>query len=245
MSETIEDNCKLNRGLPAVSVGKVPGDSGFTARLSDGDANSLYVRWGGKRAFDVIVSATILLVIAPLLLVIFVATALQDGFPIFFKHRRIGRNGQSFGCIKFRSMVRDSDAQLTRLFETCPASRIEWRDTQKLRRDPRVHAVGNLLRKSSLDELPQLFNVLRGEMSLVGPRPIVVAEVDRYGAKFHHYTAVRPGITGLWQVSGRSDVGYDKRVALDCTYVRSIGFVSDMRILAKTGWVVLIGRGSC
>lgn len=245
MSDTIEANSKVNRVPSAVKPGRTIVDAGFTARVSEGEAHSFYVRSGGKRAFDIVVSASILLALSPLLLLIVVAAALQDGFPVFFKHRRIGRNGQSFGCLKFRSMVRDSDAQLARLLETCPASRKEWRDTQKLRRDPRVHAVGNLLRKSSLDELPQLFNVLRGEMSLVGPRPIVTAEVDRYGARFHHYTAVRPGITGLWQVSGRSDVGYDKRVALDCTYVRSIGFVSDMRILAKTGWVVLIGRGSC
>ncbi|BDA83381.1 hypothetical protein Sa4125_09230 [Aureimonas sp. SA4125] len=183
--------------------------------------------------------------LAPILLIISVAVAVQGGVPILFRHRRIGVGERTFDCLKFRSMVRDSEAQLQNLLQTCPASRKEWEETQKLRRDPRVHTVGNILRKSSLDELPQLINVLRGEMSLVGPRPIVAAEIPRYGDKYEIYTSVRPGLTGLWQVSGRSDVGYGERVALDVQYTQSIGLWSDLRILAKTAWVVVAGRGSC
>lgn len=218
---------------------------GPVSLASDVADRSFYVRSGGKRMFDIVVASSLLLFLMPIMLVIAVAVAIQGGLPVLFSHKRIGQGESTFGCLKFRSMVRDADVQLAHLLQTDPASRREWEETQKLRVDPRVHAVGNLLRKSSLDELPQLFNVLRGEMSLVGPRPIVAAEVIRYGKQFRHYTAVRPGLTGLWQVSGRSDVGYGERVAFDIEYVQAIGFWSDMRVLVKTAWVVVAGRGSC
>lgn len=204
---------------------------------------SRYAQWGLKRFLDVTIALSALIFLAPLLALIAVALLVQDGYPIHFRHTRIGRNGERFGCLKFRSMVRDADAQLRKVLEESPAARAEWAETQKLRRDPRIHFVGSLLRKSSLDELPQLVNVLRGEMSIVGPRPIVAEEMERYQDKLALYLAVRPGVTGLWQVSGRNDVSYERRVAMDAEYVRRMSLRHDLFIVLKTGWVVIAGKG--
>jgi lipopolysaccharide/colanic/teichoic acid biosynthesis glycosyltransferase len=141
-------------------------------------------------------------------------------------------------------MVPDADAVLTKYLETHPELKEEWLRDQKLRNDPRITRTGRFLRKTSLDELPQLWNVLRGEMSLVGPRPIVEAEIERYGANFALYTRVLPGLTGLWQVSGRNDTTYPERVALDSYYVRNWSVWLDLYILARTVWVVLAGKGA-
>jgi len=208
-----------------------------------GSARPRYAEWGLKRVLDVTIALTALLFLAPLLALIAIALIVQDGYPIHYRHTRIGRNGERFGCLKFRSMVRDADAQLRKLLEESPAARAEWAETQKLRRDPRIHFVGSLLRKSSLDELPQLINVLRGEMSIVGPRPIVAEEMERYQDKLALYLAVRPGVTGLWQVSGRNDVSYDRRVSMDAEYVRSMSLGHDLFIVLKTGWVIFAGKG--
>jgi len=162
-----------------------------------------------------------------------------DGRPIFFGHYRVGRNGQLFRCLKFRTMVRDAQPILDQLLRDDPAARAQWEREQKLDNDPRITPIGQLLRRTSLDELPQLFNVLRGEMALVGPRPITVPELERYGATRWHYLNVLPGMTGLWQVSGRNDVSYEERVLLDRRYVELRGLWADLAILVRTVKVVL------
>jgi len=186
----------------------------------------------------------VLIFFAPVMLLVALLIKLQDGGPILFGHTRIGYGGRSFKCLKFRSMVVDADARLQALLQSDPGARIEWERDHKLRHDPRVTAFGDFLRRSSLDELPQLFNVLRGEMSLVGPRPIVEAEKARYGRYFDLYCKVRPGITGLWQVSGRSSVSYRRRVALDVAYSRGRCLKLYFRILFATAPAVLARRGA-
>ena len=197
-----------------------------------------------KRSLDVLLAVLAIIFLAPLLFVITAAVYLQDGGPILFFHTRIGRGGKLFKCLKFRSMAVDAQARLDAYLERDLRARAEWARDRKLRSDPRITPVGRFLRRSSLDELPQLLNVLRGDMSLVGPRPIVEAEAVKYGGCFHYYCAVRPGITGLWQVSGRNDVSYDIRVALDTEYVRSIGLWLDLKIIALTIPAILMRRGS-
>jgi lipopolysaccharide/colanic/teichoic acid biosynthesis glycosyltransferase len=197
-----------------------------------------------SRVVDVALAGGVLIFFAPLMLVIALLIWLQDGSGPFFGHRRIGRGGREFACLKFRSMVPNAEAKLNALLAADAQARREWQAEQKLRNDPRVTPLGDFLRRSSLDELPQLINVLRGDMSIVGPRPIVRAEVGRYGRSFDAYCAVRPGITGLWQVSGRSDVSYRRRVALDRLYVRTRSLWRDLGILAMTLPAVLLRRGS-
>jgi Sugar transferases involved in lipopolysaccharide synthesis len=196
------------------------------------------------RGLDVMLALGALIVFAPLMLLLAAAIAIMDPGPIFFAHRRIGRGGKDFFCLKFRSMAVDAEQRLQALLATDERAREEWARDQKLRNDPRITPIGQFLRKTSLDELPQLFNVLRGEMSLVGPRPIVQNEVDRYGRYFDHYCSVRPGITGLWQISGRNDVTYRRRVALDVTYTRALNTKLYLRILAGTVPSVLFQRGT-
>ena len=197
-----------------------------------------------KRAFDMVAASAMLVFALPAMFFIAVIMFSTDRGPIFFGHERIGHNGKRFRCLKFRSMVVDSQAALARHLELFPQARAEWEATQKLRDDPRITRIGQFLRVTSLDELPQLINVIRGEMSLVGPRPIVQDEVVRYAAEIEHYTATRPGITGLWQVGGRSDVDYDHRVRLDSQYVREWTFAGDLLILLKTVKVVIARTGS-
>jgi undecaprenyl-phosphate galactose phosphotransferase len=168
----------------------------------------------------------------------------QTGGPAIFSHRRIGRYGLAFGCLKFRTMVPDAEDALRRLLESDPRARAEWERDFKLREDPRITPVGEFLRRTSLDELPQLWNVLKGEMSLVGPRPVIEEELERYGDQVGYYLETRPGITGLWQISGRNDTGYEDRVALDSWYVRNWSLWYDLVILVKTVGVVMRGRGA-
>ncbi|AQR61181.1 sugar transferase [Brevundimonas sp. LM2] len=186
----------------------------------------------------------ILIALAPLMCAVALMVFLQDRGPVFFGHRRIGRDGRTFACMKFRSMAVDAEARLQHLLATDENARLEWAADHKLRKDPRITGLGVFLRKSSLDELPQLFNVLRGEMSLVGPRPVVQAEAERYGRWFTHYCAVRPGITGLWQVSGRNEVSYRKRVAMDVLYSKRKSAGLDLFILLNTVPAVLLRKGS-
>ena len=197
-----------------------------------------------KRAFDIFVASTMLVFALPAMFFIAVILFSTDRGPIVFAHERVGQNGRRFRCLKFRSMVVDSQEALRRHLEAFPQARAEWDANQKLADDPRVTPLGRFLRATSLDELPQLINVIRGDMSLVGPRPIVQDEVARYAEEIVHYAAVRPGITGLWQVSGRSDVDYDQRVQLDTRYVREWSFAGDIVILVKTVKVVLLRTGS-
>ena len=180
----------------------------------------------------------------PLMIAIALAVYANDGGPVLFRHRRVGRDGKTFYCLKFRTMAVDAEARLADLLANDPVARTEWAADFKLRNDPRVTRIGRFLRRSSLDELPQLFNLMRGEMSLVGPRPIVEAEIARYGWRFRHYCAVKPGITGLWQVSGRNDVSYRTRVALDCIYAKRKSPWLDLWVLAVTLPAVVAKRGS-
>jgi UDP-galactose-lipid carrier transferase len=196
-----------------------------------------------KFLFDQMAAGTLLLLLTPLMLTL-VAIIRADGGPALYRHRRIGAGGRVFDCIKFRTMVTDADCVLRRVLATDPAAAEEWAATQKLRDDPRVTRIGRFLRRSSLDEVPQLLNVIRGDMSLVGPRPIVQAEVARYGADIEHYYAAKPGITGLWQVSGRNDMSYRRRVQLDAWYVRNWTLWHDLAILFKTIPAVLLQRGA-
>ena len=204
----------------------------------------LRVSWAMKRVLDASIALTALFLLLPLLLFIALLIWGSDGRSPIFRHKRLGRYGRPFGCLKFRSMVADGDAVLARHFAENPEARAEWEASFKLTHDPRVTALGQVLRKTSLDELPQLWNVLRGEMSLVGPRPIVQAEVVRYGADFTACFSVPSGLTGLWQVSGRSDTGYAERVALDCAYASQWSLTRDLAILFKTVPAVLCQRGS-
>jgi exopolysaccharide production protein ExoY len=197
-----------------------------------------------KRALDIAGAGALLLLTLPVFLVL-AALVRLDGGRVFYAHERIGRGGRAFGCLKFRSMVMDADKRLAALLERDPAARAEWDSTRKLKNDPRVTWVGRFLRASSLDELPQLVNVLKGEMSLVGPRPVQASELAvYYGAAAQHYMQVRPGITGPWQVSGRNDTSYAQRVALDVAYVSRPSLLNDIRILLRTPMAVLARRGA-
>jgi Undecaprenyl-phosphate galactose phosphotransferase WbaP len=196
-----------------------------------------------KIAFDFLIAAILIVLIAPLLAVIALAIRM-DGGPSLFRHNRLGANKHTFQCMKFRTMRVDSDAVLASILATDPVAAAEWADIQKLRCDPRITRVGRLLRKSSLDELPQLFNVLRGEMSLVGPRPIVRSEAAFYGDDIDYYYQARPGLTGLWQVSGRNNTTYARRVQLDVWYVKNWTFWHDITILMKTVPAVLLRHGA-
>lgn len=196
-----------------------------------------------KRGFDAASATLLLLALSPLLALLALAVK-ADGGPALFGHARVGQNGTRFRCWKFRSMVPDADKVLGDLLASDPASAEEWRQHQKLKSDPRITAIGRFLRGSSLDELPQLFNVLVGQMSLIGPRPVTEAELDRYGEAKGYYLAVRPGITGLWQVSGRNETSYRQRVLLDAWYVRNWSLWHDLLILLKTIPVVLKRGGA-
>jgi undecaprenyl-phosphate galactose phosphotransferase len=196
-----------------------------------------------KLSFDLVAALCILTVFSPLLLLIALAVK-SDGGPVLFAHRRVGANGREFKCFKFRSMVPGGDAVLQRHLERNADAAAEWAATRKLHHDPRVTRIGQILRSTSLDELPQLLNVLRLEMSLVGPRPIVESEVARYAEDITYYYETRPGLTGLWQVSGRSETSYERRVQLDTWYVKNWTIWHDLAILAKTLPAVWKRRGA-
>ncbi|MBK1658095.1 sugar transferase [Paracraurococcus ruber] len=204
------------------------------------------LRTSCKRLVDVLGASIMLVLLTPACALIAAAVAL-DGGPILYAHTRVGRQGRSFRCYKFRSMVPQADRVLADLLQD-PQMRAAWETKRKLPRDARVTRIGRILRVTSLDELPQLFNVLRGDMSLVGPRPVVREELERHYARLGAqaaYLSVRPGITGLWQVSGRSDTSYDSRVLLDLAYVEEQSILTDLAILLRTPAAVLRGRGAC
>jgi len=188
-----------------------------------------------KRVFDLIAASTLMLLLAPVFLLIALMVVL-DGGPVVYVHRRIGRHGRVFGCLKFRTMRTNAEVLLDHALSRDFGLKSEWEEKRKLRQDPRVTRVGRLLRRTSLDELPQLINVLRGDMSLVGPRPVVLDELNLYYGSVASsvYLSVRPGITGLWQISGRSDINYAQRVALDCEYVANMSLAYDVAVLIRT-----------
>lgn len=195
------------------------------------------------RAFDVTVSLLAIITLLPVMLLIYAMVKITNPGPALFWQNRVGKAGKMFPCLKFRTMVMDAQDQLERLLATSEAAREEWARDQKLRHDPRITPIGAFLRKSSLDELPQLFNVLIGQMSIVGPRPIVQGEIIRYGNRFGSYCAVRPGLTGLWQISGRNNVTYDMRVRLDSLYVRRQSLGLNLAICFRTVPAILASRG--
>lgn len=197
-----------------------------------------------KRLFDLTVASLALVVLSPVFAVIAVAIKIWDPGPVFFAHVRIGQNGRAFLCLKFRTMIPQSKQVLEYFLASDPEAKREWSVTRKLKYDPRVTRFGRILRRTSLDELPQLINVVRGDMSLVGPRPIVKSELTYYGRRKSDYLSVRPGITGLWQVSGRSDTNYPERVSLDLEYIRTMSLFKDCIILLRTVRAVASRAGS-
>jgi exopolysaccharide production protein ExoY len=196
-----------------------------------------------KRTLDVVGAIILGMVFSPLMVAITLLME-KEGGAVIFRHRRVGRDGRMFECLKFRTMIPNADQVLRELLERDPELRAEWVRDHKLRNDPRITRLGRFLRRTSLDELPQLWNVLRGEMSLVGPRPVVREELLRYGRNVRTYLAAKPGITGLWQVTGRNDTDYRRRVVLDTYYVRNQNLLLDLYILLKTTRVVLGGSGA-
>ena len=196
-----------------------------------------------KRLFDIASASFLFVLLSPVFLLIAIALKLEGG-SVFFAHQRIGKNGRKFDCYKFRSMVPNAELLLNQLLAENPAMQAEWLKEHKLKDDPRVSKLGDFLRRTSLDELPQLLNVLKSEMSLVGPRPIVQEELQRYGSEKSYYLMVRPGMTGLWQVSGRNDVDYETRVYLDAWYVKNWSLWYDLAILFKTIKVVFSRNGA-
>jgi len=198
-----------------------------------------------KRIVDIALALSAIVLLAPLLIICYFLTILTSPGPALFRHRRVGFNGKHFSCLKFRTMVTDAPERLRQLLESDPLAAAEWTANRKLRSDPRVTAIGAILRKSSLDELPQLFNVLRGDMSIVGPRPVTDEELERYSASIGAYLACRPGITGLWQVSGRSTTTYSKRIACDTFYAHNWSMALDIKILVVTLPALLVTDGAC
>ena len=194
--------------------------------------------------FNQATAAILLFLLSPVMLALALLIAHRDGAPVLFGHYRVGKDGRLFRCLKFRSMYLNSEQMLAEILQSDSAARVEWERDQKLSNDPRITPVGHFLRRTSLDELPQLLNVLRGEMSLVGPRPITVNELTRYGRVRWHYLSVRPGITGLWQVSGRNERTYEDMVRLDIEYLNRRNWLFDLWLLARTVRVVFGGRGA-
>lgn len=197
-----------------------------------------------KRAIDLVISLPVFMFLLPFFGLVALAIKLDDGGPILFRHKRRGRNGEMFGCLKFRSMKPNAESLLPEILAKDPVAAAEWKEDQKLRNDPRVTRLGKILRKSSLDELPQLWNIVMGEMSIVGPRPIVDAEVEKYGDRIRYYDSVRPGVLGLWQVNGRNDTSYEQRVELDMEYAMTRSSLSDVAIMVKAVPAVLLSRGA-
>jgi undecaprenyl-phosphate galactose phosphotransferase len=196
-----------------------------------------------KRCFDLVVSLTVLLLGSPVFLFIAFKVS-QSGRPIFFGHTRVGQHNRPFKCYKFRTMAPNADKLLADLLATSAEARAEWERDFKLKNDPRITPIGQFLRKTSLDEIPQLWNVLKGDMSLVGPRPVVTAELERYGNQVDYYLEAKPGVTGLWQISGRNDVSYETRVYLDAWYVKNWSLFNDVVILLRTVKVIFRKDGA-
>jgi exopolysaccharide production protein ExoY len=214
--------------------------SGRSAKRTDSLPLGGYV----KRLFDVTGAITGLFFLSPIFILVAILVKMSDGGSIFYSHRRMGHGGTAFGCLKFRTMVMNGDEVLKAYLDANPHERSVWQEERKLQTDPRVTKVGATLRKLSLDELPQLINILRGEMSIVGPRPVVKDEIAMYGSAATHYFKSRPGLTGLWQVSGRNDACYVQRVEMDRRYVENWSLRTDVVIILKTIPAVCLSRGS-
>ena len=221
---------------PAVELEARLGRTAFAAPHRSGAGEPL------GRIFDVTLALALIAFLFPLMIACAIAVRCTGPGPLLFRHTRIGRDGREFQCLKFRTMNHSAELTLDALLDSSVTSREQWALLRKLSQDPRTTRVGRYLRRYSLDELPQLFNVVRGEMSIVGPRPIVEAEIERYGASFAHYCSVKPGLTGLWQVSGRHALPYEERVMLDARYATSKSLQGDLMILLRTVPVVIMGQ---
>ncbi|MDR1930321.1 MAG: undecaprenyl-phosphate galactose phosphotransferase WbaP [Treponema sp.] len=232
--------------MPAVFTNAGIAVRDFGGILGIASANRLNMFWNLwiKRFFDLSLLIVGGVLVLPFLLIIALLVKISSPGPVLYGHIRVGRGGRHFTAYKFRSMCVDADERLKTLLESDPALRKEWEASHKLKNDPRVTFIGKLLRRTSIDEFPQLINVLRGDMSMVGPRPIVDAEIKKYGENFNRIFSVKPGITGLWQVSGRSDTDYTERVSLDTYYLESWSLWLDIWILYKTIGTVFKGRGA-
>ncbi len=197
-----------------------------------------------KRLFDIVFSLLVLFLCAPIYLVLAGLIACTSSGSIFYIQERVGKNRQHFGCIKFRTMVPNADRVLAEMMSQSESLRQEFAENYKLKADPRITKIGKLLRVTSLDEFPQFINVLKGEMSVVGPRPLVPEEIQRYGKSIDRVLTIRPGITGLWQVSGRNDIPYQQRIRIDVNYVKHRNFWLDLRIVFKTVMVMVKPRNN-
>ena len=197
-----------------------------------------------KRIFDIVFALLVLTIFSPVYFVLTVLVAINSRGPIFYVQQRIGKNHQPFNCIKFRTMVDNADRMLDTIIEDSEQMREEFQDSFKLKQDPRITKIGKFLRLTSLDEFPQFWNVLKGEMSVVGPRPLVPEELPKYGRKINTVLQIKPGITGLWQVSGRNDIPYPKRVQIDVYYATSHNWLLDLWIVYKTIGVIIFPRNN-
>jgi lipopolysaccharide/colanic/teichoic acid biosynthesis glycosyltransferase len=197
-----------------------------------------------KRLFDVLFSLAVLIICSPVYLVVAILIAIDSRGPVFYVQRRVGKNFQSFGCIKFRTMVHNADDLLVEMLDRSPHVRQEFEADFKLRQDPRITPIGRFLRYTSLDEFPQFLNVLMGDMSVVGPRPLVPEELPKYGRHIEKVLTIKPGITGLWQVSGRNDIPYDRRVQIDVYYATCRNWLLDLFIIFRTIGVMIFPRNN-
>ncbi len=207
------------------------------------DRTDLYATWG-KRVFDIVFASIVLTVFSPIYLAITLLIFISSRGSVLYIHPRVGLNGSTFNCIKFRTMINGADQALEDYLSSCPISRAEYESSFKLKHDPRITKIGKFLRTTSLDELPQFWNVLIGDMSVVGPRPLVQAELTKYGTAIDKVLSVRPGIAGLWQVSGRNDIPYSRRVQIDASYVKRMSFWLDLHLIFKTILVVIFPKGN-
>jgi len=197
-----------------------------------------------KRFIDILFVLVGGIIILPFLLIIALIIKITSSGPVLYKHERLGKNGKPFNTYKFRTMKKDAEEQLKKILESDSAIREEWEKNHKLKNDPRITAAGKILRRTSLDEFPQLINILKGEMSLVGPRPIVYDEIEKYGDDFDRIFSIKPGLTGLWQVSGRSDTNYQERISYDTYYLQSWSAWLDFWIILKTFGSIIMGKGA-
>lgn len=244
------------RGTPKPgSLGRMSGSDGSYSELSMVALEHQQARFGyqadppfggaAKRSFDVVAAAAAIVLLTPMMLLVALAVKLYDGGPILFVQRRIGHGGREFAFLKFRTMAIDASAQLRRLLDEDPQAAREWAEKQKLSRDPRVTPVGRFLRRTSLDELPQFVNVLAGQMSVVGPRPMMVDQTQAYGPAFGLYCRARPGITGLWQVSGRAETTFRRRAELDAIYLQRWSAMGDVWLMVRTVGALTGQHGAC
>lgn len=198
-----------------------------------------------KRIFDLFFSLGALILASPLMLLLAILVKITSPGPLIYSHKRLGRGGRPFLCYKFRTMYKDADQRLEKLLRNSPEAKAEWERVFKLKNDPRVTPLGKFLRRCSLDELPQFFNVLIGDLSVVGPRPIVEEEASKfYGKKALEILSIRPGLTGIWQVSGRNDTSYSARVSMDLTYLKTRSLRLDLKLIAQTIPAIISSKGA-